>query len=119
MEESIKKDQERIIIREELIGDNNLIQYVYNREKDNVIVSIRYIENKSIQEHLLTTLSIHQYASELNKRIRIDDNSISLFDKNKNGYILKGTYNLQEHEYTPSETIKIDDFNKKEIGRFI
>lgn len=114
MKDTIKEDRNRIIIKEELLDDNNLIQYEYDKENDNVVLGIRFIENRTINEHILTTLSIHEYASELNKRVKIneDNSSIAIFNKKDNNYVLEDCYNLKEHSFSSSEFVDIEYNNK-------
>jgi len=114
MKNNIKEEQERLIIKEELLNENTLIQHEYDRENDKVRIVIRYIEYASIKEHTLNVMSVHEYASEFDKRVRIneDNSSIAIFDKNEDGYALRNCYDLNEHEFTPSDFVDLE-FNKK------
>lgn len=114
MKNTIKSDNERLIIKEELLDDNSLLQYEYDRENDKVLLAIRFIKHHTIQEHILTILSIHEYASELDDRVKIneDHTSIAIFDKKDNDYVLRDCYNLQEHNYAINDFVDIE-FNNK------
>ena len=114
MKKTIKEDQERLIINEELIGDNNLIQYEYNPKHDTVLLGVRFVENSSIKEHIITCLTVHQYASQLDKIVRFneDNTAIAIFKKENDEYVLQNFYNLETHDFSCIDFMDIEYNNK-------
>ena len=114
MKKTIKEDKERLIIKEELIGDNNLIQYEYNPQNDIVLLGVRFIEDCSIKEHIITYLTIHQYAKELDKIVRFneDNNAIAIFKKDNDEYVLQNFYNLETHDFSCIDFMDLEYNNK-------
>lgn len=105
MEKTIKKDLERIILKEELLDDNSLLQYVVHGM--NIQVCIRYIEEygRRIQEHVLAEIPVAEYADNIGKMIQINEekNTIAIFRKNEKNYVLDTVYDIVEHSFVASD----------------
>ena len=114
MEKTIKEDRKRKIIKEELIGDNNLIQYEYDPHNNIVKFGVRFIENLSIKEHIITFLTFQEYLTELDKIVRFneDNTAIAIFRKENDDYVLHNFYNLETHNFSCIDFMDIEYNNK-------
>ena len=110
MRKTIKEDLDRTIVEEELIGDNSLIQYVYDGKQDKISLGIRFVDGSSIKEHILKTMTAHEYASELHEIVRFNDDktALAIFEKQDDNYILDNCYDLQEHNFTSLEFMDLE-----------
>lgn len=119
MKNTIKEDLERIVIKEEIINDNSLLQYECNRDNKIVTLGVRYIKNNTIQENILTTMTLDEYINELDNivKININNSAIAIFKKETyrnvfNEYILHDCYDLNKHTFASSEFLDIE-YNEK------
>lgn len=108
MEQTIKKDNERKVIKQEYLNENSLCETVVI---DNSIrISIRFIEHSSVKEHIITTLPAEVYLTESEDRIRIseDGRMLAVFSKRKEEFFLNRLYDLEEHCFSVPDFIDIE-----------
>ena len=105
MKKTLKEDLDRIILEEELIGDNSLIQYVYDLKQDMIDLGVRFVAGMSIQEHIIKQMTVHEYASNLHEIVRFNEekSAIALFKKQNKNYVLENCYDLNEHAFASIE----------------
>ena len=108
MKENIKKDLKREILKRFYIDDNTLLEYEI--ENSEVVFNIRFIENRSIHEHVLGRVDIAEFANHLNRIIRLNEDcsAIAFYQKNGNRYQLSRLYDTKEHAFA------LDDFMREE-----
>lgn len=105
MKKTIKDDQERIILGQQYLDDNNLLEYrVDDRE---ISLSVRYIENNKINEIILTKMLYEDYINDLNNLVKINDNNtaVAIYKRNNNEYYLKKIYKTKNHSLSVSNFI--------------
>ena len=110
MKKTLKEDLDRIIVKEELIGDNNLIQYEYDWKQDTILLGVRFVAGTSIKEHIIKQMTVHEYASELHEIVRFneDKSAIAIFKKQDENYILDKCYDLNEHAFASIEFMDLE-----------
>ena len=106
MKKTIKKDQERYILKQVYVNDNTLLQYTY--EDDKVIISVRFVETplSGIKEHILCQLELDEFMHSLEDFIQISDDksAIAIYKKTDQGFQLNRLYHTNHHDFT------VDDF---------
>lgn len=108
MKKTIKDDQERIILGQQYLDDNNLLEYrVDDRE---ISLSVRYIENNKINEIILTKMLYEDYINDLNNLVKINDNNtaVAIYKRNNNEYYLRNIYKTEDHSLSCSDFIDIE-----------
>ena len=114
MKKTIKEEQERIIIREEILDDNSLMQYEFDKNINKVVLVVRFVKNNTIKEHVLTTMTLKEYTDELNRLVKINVNNtaIALFKKEAheayNEYTLYNCYKLKEHDFSLVDFVDLE-----------
>ena len=119
MKKTIKEEKERRIIREELIGDNSLVQYEYDEETNRVMLVVRFVKNNTIKEHILITMTLDEYNDELDRIVKFNKNNsaIALFKKEDfegafYKYTLHDCYDLREHSFALVDFLDLE-YHKK------
>ncbi len=98
MKEAIKQEKKRILLKEELITDNDLLLYIHVPEEDKVYVKIRFITENNIVEHYVARLSMDEYLEGNRIRFNEDKTALAVFKKNDaNEEVLENFYSLEEH----------------------
>ncbi len=115
-------------IKLEKIDENNILEYKYDEETNNVILIINFVESDNFKEHTLTTMTLDDYTSELDKIVKINKNNsaIALFQKRTYGvfdeYSLKDCYDLIDHSFSTTESLDIDyqkKFSKSKTDKYL
>ena len=115
-------------IKLEKIDENNILEYKYDEETNNVILIINFVESDNFKEHTLTTMTLDDYTSELDKIVKINKNNsaIALFQKRTYGvfdeYSLKDCYDLIDHSFSTIESLDIDyqkKFSKSKTDKYL
>ena len=106
MEKTIKDDLNRKIVYQRMLNDNSLLEYY--AKNGMFYITIRFIEQSSIREHVLKILS----EDEMNDIFQIinfneDDTAIAIFDKTDDGYQLSSVYDVEEHSCEVSDFMDI------------
>ena len=107
MKNTIKEDNNRNVFKTEYINDNSLIEYSIEDKK--VCIGIRFIENHSIEEHLLKILDIDDYVDNIGSNVRLSDDksTIAIFETIENGYRLEKVYDVENHNDIETEFMDI------------
>lgn len=109
MEKTIKKDQERNIIKSELLNDNTLLEFV--AKNHDIIASVRYIDSPitGIRENILFKMDVADYTKHVGEIIQISEEkeAIAIFQPIEEGYQLKQVYDTQEHQFAISEFVDL------------
>ena len=95
MKQTIKEELETKYLKEELVNDNTLL--LYEKNEDEVLVKMRYIEFNRIKEIQITTLSFEEYIEGNRIRFNDDNTALAVFKKEKDKEVLKTFYDLVTH----------------------
>lgn len=105
MKDTIKKDKERKIIKEEYLDDNTLLEV--SIDEGMVIISVRFVESPitGIREHTLLQVKAEDYMKHMDKLIDVNEkkDAIAIFTPTKEGYLLRDVYDAKEHEFTNTD----------------
>ena len=113
MKKTIKEDQERLILKSELIDDNSLLEYVASNGK--MQVGIRFVEGSStIQEHIILSMDITKYMKHQESLIEFNEDrtAIAIFAPIEEGYQLKNVYDITKHESRGPAFVDIEYRNR-------
>lgn len=114
MKATIRDDQNRQIIKEEYVNENSLLEV--SKEKDDFIVTIRYVESPSVGiiEHFLTKINFFEYKTLFSELVRIsnDNTTIAIFKSVEDGFVLEKVYDASSHEFLPDEYMDIKFMEK-------
>ena len=114
MKATIRDDQNRQIIKEEYVNENSLLEV--SKEKDDFIVTIRYVESPSVGiiEHFLTKINFFEYKTLFSELVRIsnDNTTIAIFKCVEDGFLLEKVYDASSHEFLPDEYMDIKFMEK-------
>ena len=108
MKSTIREDNNRKVIKQEYLNDNALLEVT--ELDDSIKVSIRFVENDSVKEHALTTMTRSKYLQEGEERIVIseDGKKIALFRREGEDFWLERLYDLEEHSFTVADFMDIE-----------
>ena len=99
MKKNLKEEKQRKIIKEDWIDDNNLLEYVL--EKEQISIGIRFIDSKtnSLKEHILKQISIKDWEQKEKEWIEIsrDKTVIAIFQEIGQEYALESVYDIVDH----------------------
>lgn len=107
MKKTIKEDNQRTVIKQEYLNNNSLLEISIVDGK--IEVTIRFIEGKSIKEHILTIMSVEDFLLEKDTyRISEDGKKMALFKTKNDEYYLERLYDLEEHEFTVCDFMDLE-----------
>ncbi len=111
MKKTIREDQERFIMKSELLNDNTLLEYV--AEHGNMIVGVRYIESpiSGIKEDILINMDIVEFMKHQEELLEIneDKTGIAIFKPSEEGYYsLIDVYDTVEHQFGIQDFIDLE-----------
>lgn len=105
MKDTIKKDRERKVIKEEYLDDNTLLEVTLEDKK--VTISVRYVESPvhGIKEHILLTMTVEEYTKSKDKFIMINEerNAIAIFERKGEVFFLRSVYETEEHSFSAAD----------------
>ena len=111
MEKTLKKDNERKIIRSEYINDNMILEFVTDSNDENVTAVVRYIDSdNSIKETvLIKNIAYATYVVYINQLLRIaeDKKHITIFKKEGSTLVLDRIYDVEEHSMIPEDFLDV------------
>lgn len=101
MKKSIREERSRIVIKEDMIEDNSLLQYIAS--PNGIDISVRFIDTatNSIKDHLLKAVPIEEFEDFLDRGLQINESqdTIAIFKKTEKGMQLERLYYLSEHNF--------------------
>lgn len=100
MKNTIKSDDHRIIIYSDYLNDNCKLEGIFDSENQNISIVTRYVDGvNKITETTLLVLSMDQFTTEYENLIRINEenDSIAIFEKKEEGYVLRDIYDTINH----------------------
>lgn len=108
MKKTIKEDNERIILNQQYLDDNNLLEYLIDEKYISLIV--RFIEHSKINEIKLTKMTFDDYLNNLNNLVKINDNNtaVALYKKENDEYYLDRLYKAEDHSFAYNDFIDIE-----------
>lgn len=123
MKNTIKEDDKRNIIHIDYLNDNCKLECVYDNDTQKVVITIRYVDGyNKIRETPLLVLSMDEYIADFCDLLKInrEKDSIAIFEKRNENYVLRDIYDTKEHSVV-FEEIKDIIFKKKfpqeELGK--
>lgn len=108
MNNTIKADNERKVIKQEYLNDNALLEVI--EVDESIKICVRFIEENKIKEHTLIIMTKEKYNREGQFRIIVseDNKKIALFCRAGDGYQLERLYDLEEHEFAVCDFMDIE-----------
>ncbi len=122
MKRTIKEDQERFILKSEMINDNSLLEYTADQGK--MIISVRFVDSSKIKENIILSMDIVEYMKHQENLIEFneDKSAIAVFKPTTEGYSISYVYDFIEHQSASPEFIDLEyenRFGKKLIKRYL
>ena len=119
MKKTIKEDLEEKYKKIVLINDNNLLIYTNNEIDPNKIdIRLRYIENNTIIEVLITSI----LEKDLKELLKINDKAIAVLKRREEQLVLDRLYVIDKHEFSLEDFIDIEyesAFSKKRGNEYV
>ena len=98
MKKTIKDDQNRLILKSEMINDNALLEVV--ADEGYIFLSVRYVKYAKINEVILLKMDIVDYMKNQENLIEFneDKSAIAIFRPHEEGFAIDNVYDLVNHE---------------------
>lgn len=109
MKKTIKEDQARLVLHQELLNDNSLLEIV--ADHGFMDVGVRFIESPTsgMKEHTLLHMDIVEYMHNKEELIEINEgkDAIAVFRPIGEEYQLEGVYDTIKHEFAYADFVDI------------
>ena len=109
MRKTIEEEMREPFLKEELIQGNALLIYRPNeKDKKQVDVCLRYVENNSIKEQRITMISQSDMEDSGIVVINPDGTAIATYKKVGEDYELDRIYSIKEHSFSNPDFMELD-----------
>ena len=109
MKKTIKEEIATRYIKEELLDDNNLLQYAADDSQNSVCIKIRYVEGNTIKEIVLATLSKEDFKErKVILNFNQDKTAIAIKERIGREYRLTKLYSLKDHSFSNPDFMEME-----------
>ena len=109
MKKTIKEELATRYIKEELLDDNNLLQYAADDSQNSVCIKIRYVEGNTIKEIVLATLSKEDFKErKVILNFNQDKTAIAIKERTGREYKLTKLYSLKDHSFSNPDFMEME-----------
>ena len=109
MKKTIKEELATRYIKEELLDDNNLLQYAADDSQDSVCIKIRYVEGNTIKEIVLAILSKEDFKErKVILNFNQDKTAIAIKERIGREYRLTKLYSLKDHSFSNPDFMEME-----------
>ena len=108
MKKTIKEELATRYIKEELLDDNNLLQYAADDSQNSVCIKIRYVGGNTIKEIVLAILSKEDFKErKVILNFNQDKTAIAIKERIGREYKLTKLYSLKDHSFSNPDFMEV------------